>query len=221
MPSSCCEMRLRKDRVYYFPASLSTPRKWPAHPRYTCRYITLAKRQPLCAPRPRASGDRSAVGAGARGGGPAREPGGPALASPGPRARRGRRHPVGRLVQRYTLEVYSRDRARDETGSQRHSGQEPCIKPGSQRSSPQKPGSVARGALLFSCARCSLLRCRPLLPSFLPPESAFFRIYNTCLQARATSSNYGICAHRGIWCDERGGEHDAGACRHPRPQQTS
>ena len=68
--------------------------------------ITLAKRQPLCAPRPRASGDRSAVGAGARGGGPAREPGGPALASPGPRARRGRRHPVGRLVQRYTLEVY-------------------------------------------------------------------------------------------------------------------
>ena len=125
MPSSCCEMRLRKDRVYYFPASLSTPRKWPAHPRYTCRYITLAKRQPLCAPRPRASGDRSAVGAGARGGGPAREPGGPALASPGPRARRGRRHPgdpggaLGTEVHTRSLFERPRERRDRVTASQR------------------------------------------------------------------------------------------------------
>ena len=100
MPSSCCEMRLRKDRVYYFPASLSTPRKWHCAPPLSpspkgnpCARLALGLAAPL----------RSAVGAGARGGGPAREPGGPALASPGPRARRGRRHPVGRLVHTRSL----------------------------------------------------------------------------------------------------------------------
>ena len=78
MPSSCCEMRLRKDRVYYFPASLSTPRKWHCAP----PLITLAKAMnPLSA----RAAPRTPLGAGA---GPARELGGPALASPGPRAPR-------------------------------------------------------------------------------------------------------------------------------------
>ena len=192
MPSSCCEMRLRKDRVYYFPASLSTPRKWHCAPPSPA--ITLSPKGNPCA--------RLALGLAATA-----RPSAPARAAAARRGSRGvplsplpGRGRGGAVATRwgawYTLEVYTvrftsglllcsrllspferpRERRDRVTASQRSRA---LHKAGVTAVKPAKAGVCGTWrSPLFVCGMfSSALSGAFYRVSYVPESSKFFRIY--------------------------------------------